>query len=63
MRYATSVSARILRKWIVLITPLREAVGFVADRITTLLAGEIDVAYDFDEYQPRRRIYIEHERR
>ena len=25
------------------------------------VVGEIDVGYDFDEYQPKRRIYIEHE--
>jgi len=25
------------------------------------VVGEIDVGYDFDEYQPKRRSYIEHE--
>ncbi|MCP4129259.1 MAG: HlyC/CorC family transporter [Gammaproteobacteria bacterium] len=25
------------------------------------VVGEIDVGYDFDEYQPKRKIYIEHE--
>jgi CBS domain containing-hemolysin-like protein len=25
------------------------------------VVGEIDVGYDFDEYQPKRRLYIEHE--
>jgi len=25
------------------------------------VVGEIDVGYDFDEYQPKRRIHIEHE--
>jgi len=25
------------------------------------VVGEIDVGYDFDEYQPKRRIYIERE--
>ena len=25
------------------------------------VVGEIDVGYDFDEYQPRQRLYIEHE--
>lgn len=25
------------------------------------VVGEIDVGYDFDEYQPKRRVYIEHE--
>lgn len=25
------------------------------------VVGEIDVGYDFDEYQPRQRVYIEHE--
>jgi putative hemolysin len=25
------------------------------------VVGEIDVGYDFDEYHPKRKIYIEHE--
>jgi CBS domain containing-hemolysin-like protein len=25
------------------------------------VVGEIDVGYDFDEYNPRQRLYIEHE--
>jgi CBS domain containing-hemolysin-like protein len=25
------------------------------------VVGEIDVGYDFDQYQPKRRLYIEHE--
>ena len=27
------------------------------------VVGEIDVGYDFDEYQPKQRLYIEHENR
>ncbi|NEX23416.1 HlyC/CorC family transporter [Thiorhodococcus mannitoliphagus] len=38
--FARHVSARILPRWIVLVTPLREAVRQVADRVTTLLVGE-----------------------
>jgi len=38
--FATNVSARILPRWIALITPLREVVRFIADRITTAIVGE-----------------------
>lgn len=41
VKFSTRISARILPKWIVLITPLREAVRLIADRITTLLVGEM----------------------
>jgi CBS domain containing-hemolysin-like protein len=40
VKYATRVSSRVLPKWIVFITPLREAVRLVADRITTFVVGE-----------------------
>ncbi len=40
VKYATRLSARVIPKWLVFITPLREAVRFVADRITTFLVGE-----------------------
>lgn len=40
MKFSTAISARILPRWMVLITPLREAVRVVADRITTMLVGE-----------------------
>jgi len=40
MKFSTAVSARILPRWMVLITPLRIAVRSVADRITTLVVGE-----------------------
>lgn len=36
----TNISARLLPKWIALITPLREAVRLIADRITTAIVGE-----------------------
>ncbi len=39
--YATTISARILPKWIYFVTPLREAVRLVADRVTTLVVGEV----------------------
>ncbi|QFY90543.1 HlyC/CorC family transporter [Magnetovirga frankeli] len=40
LEFTTRLSARILPRWIILITPLREAVRMVADRITTWLVGE-----------------------
>jgi putative hemolysin len=39
--YATTISARVLPKWIYFVTPLREAVRLVADRVTTLVVGEV----------------------
>jgi CBS domain containing-hemolysin-like protein len=40
IKFATRLTARILPRWIVLISPLREAVRLVSDRITTLVVGE-----------------------
>ncbi len=40
VKFATGLSAKILPRWIVFITPLREAVRLVADRITTLVVGD-----------------------
>jgi putative hemolysin len=40
LEFSTRVTARILPRWIVLITPLREAVRAVADQITTLVVGD-----------------------
>ena len=40
IKFSTRVSARILPRWILFITPLREAVRLVADRITTYIVGE-----------------------
>ena len=40
IRFSTSISARILPRWMILITPLREAVRVVADRITTMVVGD-----------------------
>ncbi len=40
VKFSTRVSARILPRWILFITPLREAVRLVADRITTHIVGE-----------------------
>jgi len=39
--YAKSISARVLPKWIYLVTPLREAVRQVSDRVTTWVVGEV----------------------
>lgn len=38
--YSKNVSARILPRWIWLITPLRESVRLVADRVTTFIVGD-----------------------
>ena len=40
IKFSTRVTARFLPRWIALITPLREAVRLVSDRITTLIVGE-----------------------
>jgi len=40
IKFTIGLSARILPRWIVLITPLREAVRVVSDRITTLIVGD-----------------------
>ena len=40
IKFSTVISARLLPRWMVLITPLREAVRLVADRITTLVVGD-----------------------
>lgn len=40
MKFSTGISARVLPRWMILITPLRVAVRAVADRITTMVVGE-----------------------
>ena len=40
LKFSTNISARILPRWMVLITPLRIAVRSVADRITTMVVGD-----------------------
>ncbi len=39
--FTKTVSARLLPKWIYIVTPLREAVRLVSDRITTLVVGDV----------------------
>ncbi len=39
--FAKNVSAKVLPRWIWLITPLREAVRLVADRVTTWVVGDV----------------------
>lgn len=41
IKFSTRLTARILPRWMILITPLREAVRLVADRITTLVVGDV----------------------
>ncbi|MBL3601349.1 MAG: HlyC/CorC family transporter [gamma proteobacterium endosymbiont of Lamellibrachia anaximandri] len=41
IKFATRITARILPRWMVFITPLREAVRVVADWITTLVVGDV----------------------
>ncbi|MBF0379556.1 MAG: HlyC/CorC family transporter [Magnetococcales bacterium] len=40
IKFSAKLSARLLPKWITLITPLREIVRFLADRITTMVVGK-----------------------
>ncbi len=40
IKFATRITARILPRWITLITPLRESVRSVSDRITTFIVGD-----------------------
>lgn len=40
VKFSTRLTARVLPRWIILITPLREAVRLVADRVTTFVVGE-----------------------
>ena len=40
VKFATGISARILPRWITIVTPLREAVRLVSDRVTTQVVGE-----------------------
>ncbi|MEN8177421.1 MAG: hemolysin family protein [Pseudomonadota bacterium] len=40
VKFSTRLTARLLPRWIVFITPLREAVRLVADRITTFIVGD-----------------------
>lgn len=40
VKFTTRLTARVLPRWIVFITPLREAVRLVADRITTFIVGD-----------------------
>jgi putative hemolysin len=40
IKFATRITARVLPRWITFITPLREVVRSVSDRITTLIVGD-----------------------
>lgn len=40
IKFTTRITARILPRWIIFITPLREVVRFFSDRITTLVVGD-----------------------
>lgn len=40
VKFSTKLSAVLLPKWILFITPLRGAVRFIADRVTTWIVGE-----------------------
>jgi len=41
IKFTTRITSRFLPRWIIFITPLREIVRVVADRITTLLVGDL----------------------
>ena len=52
--FVTTLSARILPRWIEIITPLREIVRVAADRITTLIVGDAiqeDNLLQLDEFR------------
>ncbi len=40
VKFSTQLSARFLPKWILIVTPLRNVVRMVADRVTTFVVGE-----------------------
>ncbi|WP_330178498.1 hemolysin family protein [Candidatus Vondammii sp. HM_W22] len=40
VKFTTRITARILPRWIIFITPLREVVRLLSDRITTLVVGD-----------------------
>jgi len=40
IKFATRISAKILPQWMIYITPLREIVRVVADRVTTMMVGD-----------------------
>lgn len=40
IKFTTRITARILPRWIIFITPLREVVRLLSDRITTLVVGD-----------------------
>ena len=40
VKFASRITAKILPRWIVFITPLREVIRFVSDYITTLIVGD-----------------------
>jgi CBS domain containing-hemolysin-like protein len=40
VKFASRVTAKILPRWIAIITPLREVIRFISDHITTLIVGD-----------------------
>ncbi len=40
IKFASRITAKILPRWIVMITPVRELVRLISDRITTLIVGD-----------------------
>lgn len=40
IKFSTRITAKILPRWMVFITPLREVVRMIADRITTMVVGD-----------------------
>ncbi len=41
IKFSTRITTKILPRWLIFITPLREAVRVVADRITTMVVGDV----------------------
>ena len=40
IKFASRITAKILPRWIIIITPLREGIRFISDYVTTLIVGE-----------------------
>jgi CBS domain containing-hemolysin-like protein len=41
IKFSTRITAKILPRWMIFITPLREVVRMMADRITTMVVGDV----------------------
>ncbi len=58
IKFSSSLSARLLPKWILLITPIRKVVRLVADRLTTAIVGSPPASENI-LYQDEFRVILE----